>query len=103
LRDQAQEFEDAGCRIFGISFDTPADNKTFKDKFEFPFSLLSDEDKVVGTSYEVLREPDDPFADFPQRISYLIDPHGVIQKSYAVTDPAGHAAEVLADLAALLR
>ena len=103
MRDQAQQFQEAGCRIFGISFDTPADNAAFKDKFGFPFQLLSDEDKAIGTSYEVLREPDDPFADFPQRISYLIDPDGVIQKSYAVSDPAGHAGEVLADLAALLR
>jgi peroxiredoxin len=64
---------------------------------------LSDEDKIVGSAYEVVRESDDPFRDFPQRISYLIDPQGVIQKAYAVTDPAGHGAEVLADLTALLR
>jgi peroxiredoxin Q/BCP len=103
LRDQAQKFEDVGCRIFGISFDTPEDNAAFKEKFDLPFSLLSDQDKAIGTAYGVLRDPDDPFADFPQRISYLIDPSGVIQKSYAVSDPAGHATEVLADLAALLR
>lgn len=103
MRDQAQEFEDAGCRIIGISFDTPDENAAFKEKFELPFPLLSDEDKTIGTVYEVLRDPDDPFADFPQRFSYLIDPDGVIQKSYAVSDPAGHAGEVLADLAALLR
>jgi peroxiredoxin Q/BCP len=103
LRDQAQQFDDAGCRIVGISFDTPAENAAFKEKFDLPFPLLSDENKAVGTAYQVLRASDDPFADFPQRISYLIDPEGVIQKAYAVTDPAGHATEVLADLTALLR
>jgi len=103
LRDQAQQFTDAGCSIFGISFDTPEENGAFKEAFEFPFQLLSDENKAVGTAYEVLRDADDPFADYPQRISYLIDPEGTIQKAYQVSDPAGHATEVLADLTALLR
>ena len=46
----------------------------------------------------MLRDPSDPYAAVPKRISYLIDPSGVIAKSYEVTDPAGHAREVLADL-----
>jgi len=37
----------------------------------------------------------------PKRVSYLIDPEGVIRRAYHVTDTAGHAAEVLADLASL--
>jgi peroxiredoxin len=32
------------------------------------------------------------------RVSYLIDPEGVITNHYDVTDPAGHAVVVLADL-----
>jgi len=65
--------------------------------------LLSDPDKSVGATYEVLRDPDDKFADYPQRISYLIDPDGMIVKSYEVSDPGGHGAAVLADLAAAQR
>lgn len=57
----------------------------------------------MGTAYEVLRDPGDKFADYPQRISYLIDPEGTISKAYEVADPAGHAAEVLTDLAAAKR
>jgi len=66
-----------------------------------PFTLLSDEDRSAGAAFEALREPGDQFADYPQRISYLIDADGTIIKAYEVSDPAGHAAEVLADLAAL--
>lgn len=47
------------------------------------------------------RAPDDQYAAFPQRISYLIDHDGVIRRSYRVADVAAHAEEVLADLAAL--
>lgn len=89
--------------MLGISFDPPADNKAFRDKFDFPFALLCDTDKAVGTAYEATRDPGDKFANFSQRISYLIDPEGTIAKAYSVTDPAGHAAEVLADLEAAER
>lgn len=94
-------YADAGCRVVGISFDTPEDNAAFRSAQSFPFDLLSDTDRVIGNAYDVLREPDDPFAGYPQRISYLIDPDGIIAKSYEVADPSGHATEVLADLAAL--
>lgn len=89
--------------MLGISFDNPADNQAFRTDNDFPFTLLSDADKAVGTTYEVLRDAEDPFADFPKRISYLIDPDGIIVQSYEVSDPSGHAAEVLADLAAAQR
>jgi peroxiredoxin len=46
----------------------------------------------------VLRDPSDRFAGVPKRISYLIDPAGIIARAYEVSDPAGHATEVLADL-----
>ena len=89
--------------MLGISFDTPEENKAFQDGNSFPFRLLSDPDRAIGTTYEVLREPDDKFADYPNRISYLIDPEGAIVKAYEVADPGGHAAEVLVDLAAAKR
>lgn len=101
MRDQALNYEAAGCTVVGISFDTPEDNAAFRSTFDFPFDLLSDRDRNIGAAYDVLRPDDDPFADYPRRISYLIDPNGTIAKAYEVADPAGHGAEVLADLAAL--
>jgi thioredoxin-dependent peroxiredoxin len=49
----------------------------------------------------VLRPAGDQYDAFPLRVSYLIDPAGVVRKAYTVADVRGHAAEVLADLAAL--
>jgi len=89
--------------VFGVSNDTPADNKAFRDKNDFPFALLSDTDRSVGTAYETTRDPGEKFADFPKRISYLINPDGVITHHYEVTDPGGHAGVVLADLEAAQR
>jgi peroxiredoxin Q/BCP len=87
--------------VLGASFDTPADNKRFADAQRFGFRLLSDVDKVVGKAYEVTRQPDDQYASVPLRISYLIDPDGMIRRSYAVADVAAHAQQVLDDLDAL--
>ena len=86
--------------MLGISYDTPEDNRAFREQFDFPFRLLSDVDRAVGQRYGAGREPGTPYADFPQRISYLIDPQGTIRRTYEVTDPAGHAAEVVSDLTA---
>ncbi len=86
-----------------MSFDVPADNKAFKDEHQFPFRLLSDPDKTVGTQYEVLRDPGEKFADYPMRIAYLIDPDGKIAAADEVTDPAGYGAQALSTLAAAQR
>jgi peroxiredoxin len=63
--------------------------------------LLSDADRSVGEVYDAKRPAGDAYADYPKRISYLIDPQGTVRKTYEVDDPAGHAEVVLADLADL--
>jgi peroxiredoxin Q/BCP len=97
LRDQAARFAEADCVILGISFDTPEENKAFREKYEFPFRLLSDHDEQVGVAYQV-REPGTEKVHFAKRRAYLVDPGGVIRAAYEVTDVAGFADAVLADL-----
>ena len=87
--------------VLGASFDTPAENLAFAEAEHFGFRLLSDVDRAVGTRYEASREPGEPYADFAQRIAYLIDPSGVIRKAYQVTDVDAFAAEVLDDVSSL--
>ena len=92
--------------------DTPAEPDTgleecvrkayaaFAEAQNFPFHLLSDVDRAVGTTYEIVRAPDDKYPEYPMRQSYLIDPGGRIHRHYSVTDVASHAADVIADLEA---
>lgn len=87
--------------ILGASFDTPAENRAFAEKQEFPFRLLSDADHTVAAAYGVARDRADKFAAFPRRHSFLIDPHGLIHRSYDVTDVAEHPDEVIADVEAV--
>jgi peroxiredoxin len=44
------------------------------------------------------RDPGTDKVSFAKRLSYLIDPDGIIRKSYEVGGIAAHPAEVLADL-----
>jgi thioredoxin-dependent peroxiredoxin len=87
--------------VVGASFDTTEDNRAFAEAESFAFRLLSDSDRSVGHAYDAARPDDDPLASLPKRVSYLIDPDGVIRRAYHVTDTAGHAAQVLADLQSL--
>ena len=89
--------------MLGASFDSPEDNRAFAEAESFDFRLLSDVDRSVGRAYDAARPDDDPLASLPFRVSYLIDPDGIIRRAYTVTDTAGHAAEVLADLQSLHR
>lgn len=82
--------------VIGISCDSPADNRAFKAKFDFPYDLLSDEDRSVSMAYGAA---DSPEQGYPARISYLIDPQGRIAKVYDKVVPAEHPDQVLADLA----
>lgn len=101
LRDSARQLHDLDCVVLGASFDTVEENRAFAEAQQFPFRLLSDVDQAVGRAYEVVRAPGHQYADYPDRLSYLIDPAGIIRRSYAVHDVAGHADAVIADLTAL--
>jgi peroxiredoxin Q/BCP len=82
----------------GISFDTVEDNLAFATNNGFEFQLLSDQDRSVGAAYGTLRPADDSNPEYPQRVTFLIDPSGVIRRVYEVTDREAHASEALHDL-----
>ena len=87
--------------MLGASFDTPEENLAFAEAQGFEYPLLCDVDRSVGALYEVVRPSGHRYAEFPERISYLIDRDGVIRRAYEVTDVAGHAAAVLHDIGEL--
>ncbi|MFQ3598319.1 MAG: peroxiredoxin [Chloroherpetonaceae bacterium] len=75
-RDNFSAFEEAGIQILGISTDGAASKKNFAEKYQFPFPILSDKDKVVSKQYDALS-----FFGVSQRAYVLIDEEGTV--SYA--------------------
>jgi len=88
--------------VIGVSFDSTQDNKSFAETEGFPFLLVSDLDRATAELYGTRRPPEDPLADYvSRRVTFLIDPGGIVRKVYEVTDVASHPEQVLADLEAL--
>ena len=95
IRDMYTDFESNGVKVFGISADSVESHKKFAEKYELPFTLLSDPTK------ETIKTYGGDGLIFNKRISYLIDPTGTIAKIYPKVDPTTHGGEILRDIYAL--
>ena len=100
IRDVYNDFSRMGVTVFGVSKDSPASHKKFREKYELPFTLLSDESTKMMQDYGVWEEKSMMGKKFmgTVRTSYLIAPDLTIAKIYPKVDPANHALEILADL-----
>ena len=100
FRDAYNVFEKEHVSVVGISKDSPKSHSTFIQKYDLPFLLLSDESKATIQEYEAWGEKKFMGKSFQGvlRISYLIDPDGMIRKVYETVKPAEHAEEILNDV-----
>lgn len=103
FRELSARFTSLPATVLGASVDTVAVNAQFAEDEGLDFALLCDVGGVVAERYGVLRSPEDGVPAAAARVTFLIDPMGVVARLYEVADPAGHAAEVLADLTGLAR
>jgi thioredoxin-dependent peroxiredoxin len=69
MRDLHTEIQKAGLDVAGVSPQTPASHRAFREKYHLPFTLLSDVDKFVIGMYDVLG----PLGIGTRRATYLID------------------------------
>lgn len=99
IRDTFPDFQNLKVTVLGISVDSVAKHKKFVDKYELPFTLLSDEQKKVVEQYGVWGQKKFMGRTYmgTARTSFLINPDGMIAKIYRNVTPATHAVEVLAD------
>lgn len=94
------KFKKLKAKVFGISADSVKSHKKFAQKFDLPFTLLSDPDKKVLKLYGALGEKSMYGRKYIGilRNSYLINPEGKIAKVYEKVNPEKHAEEVLEDI-----
>ena len=102
FRDLDESIRDEGADVWGISPDGSDSHRRFREKFELPFTLLSDQDHGVAQAYGAwtLRQSYGREYMGIQRSSFLVDPDGLIAWAWPKVKANGHAAEVLARLAA---
>jgi peroxiredoxin Q/BCP len=100
FRDTVKEIQLLGAEVIGISKDSPASHKKFKEKYNLPFTLLSDENKEVIKAYNSWGKKKFMGKEFEGtlRNTFLIDPDGKIYKTYEHVNPTQHSEEVIKDL-----
>jgi peroxiredoxin Q/BCP len=76
-----------------VSFDTPAENLAFSEKYGFNFPLLCDTSRAMGLAYGACAEAS---AGGARRIGVVIDPAGKIKEYRAKVDAASYPSEILA-------
>ncbi|MFB6171591.1 MAG: thioredoxin-dependent thiol peroxidase [Haloarculaceae archaeon] len=101
FRDAWDEFADRDVAVLGVSNDPVENLQPFREKYDLPFTLLSDPDCGVAEAYESAGEVevDGDVYDVAHRNTYVIGPDGHVEAVYEDVSPDGHATELLADLA----
>jgi len=95
FRAMKSEFDAKNAVICGVSFDTVADNRAFRKKFDYPFALLCDTDKQLSIACGAAA---DEHAKHPKRMTVVIGADGKVSMVFANVQPAQHPQEVLAAL-----
>ena len=97
LRDNYQDLKDKGYEILGVSADSAKRQSNFKDKYNFPYPLLADEDKEVLKAFDVWGEKKFMGRTFDgiHRVTFVIDENGVIEKVIDNVKAKIHAEQIL--------
>ena len=91
LRDQYQKIRELGAEVLGVSVDSVESHQKFTQKFHLPFQLLADTDKSITKAYGVLNDK----SNMARRVTFLIDEHGKILKTFQTVKPDQHPQEIL--------
>jgi peroxiredoxin Q/BCP len=97
FRDDFPEFKKIKAVIIGVSPDSVESHKKFAEKYNLPFTLLSDEEKKVLEKYEVWKEKSMYGKKYMgvERTTFVIDKEGKIKKIFNKVKVAGHNKEVM--------
>lgn len=97
FRDARADYEAAGVRVIGVSPDPRKSHLKFRDKYDLPFTLLSDPEHTAAEAYGVWVEKSMYGRTYMgiERSTFVIGPDGVIKEALYKVKPKGHAASLL--------
>jgi len=97
FRDAYLDFQSLNTEIFGISRDSIKSHENFKEKFTFPFELLSDTEELACNLFGVMKMKNMYGKQVRgiERSTFIIDKNGVLVKEWRGVKVEGHATEVL--------
>jgi peroxiredoxin Q/BCP len=93
--DRYDRFRESGYEVIGVSTDPAERNEEFRATCDLAFPVVSDEGAELTTDIGVLKDYGE-YGRLAQRVTFLLDADGVVQRLWDVTDPGAHPEEVLA-------
>ena len=96
LRDNYQALQSEGYELLGVSDDSQKKQANFKNKYEFPFPLLADEDHSVIETFGVWGPKKFMGREYDglHRTTFVIN-DGVVEKVIEKVKTKDHAAQLL--------
>lgn len=100
LRDNYKDLIDENFIVLGISKDNLKSHNKFIEKFNLPFILLSDEEKIVCTMYDVIKEKNmyGKKVFGIERSTFIIDEEGILIKEFRKVNAKKHIDLILENL-----
>jgi len=97
LRDNYKKLQKEGYELLGVSADSEKRQKNFKEKYDFPFPLLADENKEIINGFGVWGPKKFMGREFDgiHRKTFIIDENGIITRVIDKVKTKDHAAQIL--------
>jgi len=91
------KFKRRNTIVLGISRDSLTSHERFREKFDFPFELLSDPDEKACKAFDVIKEKNMYGRKYLgiERSTFLIDRQGKLRNEWRKVKVKGHVEEVL--------
>jgi thioredoxin-dependent peroxiredoxin len=96
FRDELPRFNELHAEVIGISADSVKSHKKFSEKYNLPFTLLSDENKQTVQDYGVWKEKNNYGKKYMgiERTTFIIDSKGVVRNIFRKVKVDDHNLEV---------
>lgn len=97
LRDNYAELQAQGYELLGVSADSEKKQANFKNKFDFQYPLLADEDHTVINAFGVWGNKKFMGREYDgiHRMTFVINEEGVVTKVIQKVKTKDHAAQLL--------
>ena len=97
LRDNFERFKANNYELLGVSADSQKAQLKFKDKYEFPFPLIADEDKSVINAFGVWGPKKFMGKEYDgiHRTTFVIDEKGIIDEVIEKVKTKEHTSQIL--------
>jgi len=97
LNDNYDRFQEKGYDILGVSADSQKKQSNFKNKFDFKYPLLADEDKEVINAFGVWGPKKFMGKEYDgiHRTTFVIDENGLIEDVITKVKTKAHTDQIL--------